>query len=409
MLWDGKSGLTEAVVMGPGWAILFYRRWSLGEGFSLGKAWDAMFTLSKAISCVGKQVQLNTNVKSLRECWQLFAQAITKWCVEARGPGCPHSHLPALPPFSFHNQDGPPQEERLQSGDECLEEPRHTCQALHHEWGWVLKHGWDSGQKQWDPWGAPTLTPSPSLDCGFKNDRSSVSTSSSVSSRFDKSGGSKHQHHGWCCQEPEGHMKIYLPVFKDDDKKDTVTCQSWHWDIMVYLQARCQDHTLLPYIFCSLQGYPGELVRSLGADVTLHGMLAVLGEHYNNVKALDALNQELIQLWMANKEMVSDWGCTFWGTSKSSQPHSWSNSHQTILLNWNVTTSMVGYLSSWRWWWPTSKQMLMRRHTQTTFEWHGKQRRRWWKPLGIHLQPAQVSHEWLASSLCGSSRAASQS
>ena len=34
----------------------------------------------------------------------------------------------------------------------------------------------------------------------------------------------------------------------------------------------------------------------------------ILDEHYNNVKALDALNQELFQLWMADKETVSDWG-----------------------------------------------------------------------------------------------------
>ena len=34
----------------------------------------------------------------------------------------------------------------------------------------------------------------------------------------------------------------------------------------------------------------------------------ILGEHYNNVKALDALNQELFQLQMADKETVLDWG-----------------------------------------------------------------------------------------------------
>ena len=32
-----------------------------------------------------------------------------------------------------------------------------------------------------------------------------------------------------------------------------------------------------------------------------------LGQTYN-VKALDALNQELFQLWMADKETLSDWG-----------------------------------------------------------------------------------------------------
>ena len=36
--------------------------------------------------------------------------------------------------------------------------------------------------------------------------------------------------------------------------------------------------------------------------------LTTQDEHYNNVKALDALNQELFQLCMGDKETVSDWG-----------------------------------------------------------------------------------------------------
>ena len=49
MLPDSKSGLTEVIVTGPGWTILFYGRWSLGDGLSLGKAQDAMFTLSGSL------------------------------------------------------------------------------------------------------------------------------------------------------------------------------------------------------------------------------------------------------------------------------------------------------------------------------------------------------------------------
>ena len=101
-------------------------------------------------------------------------------------------------------------------------------------------------------------------------------------------------------------MKINLPVFKDEDKKDAVTYQSWHWDLTVYHCTGCQNCIHLPYIICSLQGYPGELVRSSGTDVTLDGILAVLDEHYNKVKALDVLNQELFQLQMGEKEMVSE-------------------------------------------------------------------------------------------------------
>ena len=43
-------------------------------------------------------------------------------------------------------------------------------------------------------------------------------------------------------------------------------------------------------------------------DIILDNILTILDEHYNNVKALDALNQELFQLWMGKKETVSDWG-----------------------------------------------------------------------------------------------------
>ena len=45
-----------------------------------------------------------------------------------------------------------------------------------------------------------------------------------------------------------------------------------------------------------------------GMDITLDDVLMILDEHYNNVKVLDALNQELFQLQMADKETVSDWG-----------------------------------------------------------------------------------------------------
>ena len=41
--------------------------------------------------------------------------------------------------------------------------------------------------------------------------------------------------------------------------------------------------------------------------ITLDDVLTILDEHYNNVKVLDVLNQELFQLQMADKETVSDW------------------------------------------------------------------------------------------------------
>ena len=128
-----------------------------------------------------------------------------------------------------------------------------------------------------------------------------------MSSHSDHLDGSGHSRIGRRHQE-ETHMKINLPIFKDEDAKDAVTYQSWRWDLTVYRHAGCRDCTLLPYAIRSLQGYPGELVQSSGTDITVDNVLTILDKHYNKVKALDALNQELFQMRMANKETVLDWG-----------------------------------------------------------------------------------------------------
>ena len=65
---------------------------------------------------------------------------------------------------------------------------------------------------------------------------------------------------------------------------------------MVYQCAGCSNHILLPYAIRSLQGYPGNLAQSSSMDITLDDVLAILDEHYNNVKVHDVLNQELFQL-----------------------------------------------------------------------------------------------------------------
>ena len=49
-------------------------------------------------------------------------------------------------------------------------------------------------------------------------------------------------------------------------------------------------------------------MQTSGMDKTLDNVLTILDEHYNNLKAVDALNQELFQLQMADKETVLDWG-----------------------------------------------------------------------------------------------------
>ena len=137
---------------------------------------------------------------------------------------------------------------------------------------------------------------SPSPDCGFKSNQSSLLMASSMSSRSDRSDGSQCLIRGRWHWEDGAHMKINIPIFKDEDTKDAVTYKSGRWDLMVYWCAGCRDHTFLLYAIRSLQGYPGELVQSSGMDITLEDVLTISDEHYNNMTVLDVLYQELFQL-----------------------------------------------------------------------------------------------------------------
>ena len=54
MLHDARTRLSEAVVIGPGRAVLFYGRHSMGEGLTADEARDAAFLLTGAGMWVGK-------------------------------------------------------------------------------------------------------------------------------------------------------------------------------------------------------------------------------------------------------------------------------------------------------------------------------------------------------------------
>ena len=61
-------------------------------------------------------------------------------------------------------------------------------------------------------------------------------------------------------------------------------------------QSGWDDQHLLPYVFHSLQGFPGDLAWSLGKDATLSDFLQMLDEDYGAVMMFDALNKELYSL-----------------------------------------------------------------------------------------------------------------
>ena len=101
MLCNARAGLTEAMVTGPGRAVLFYRRHSMGEGLTAHEARDATFPLTEASTWVGKLAYLAADPMTIQEGKRAIAQAISDHQVKVRGPGCPHVNLPAQQPFRF--------------------------------------------------------------------------------------------------------------------------------------------------------------------------------------------------------------------------------------------------------------------------------------------------------------------
>ena len=67
MLHDIKISLNEAVVTGPGRAVLFYVRHSLGEGLTADEARDATFLLIGAGTLVGKLAYLTADPMTIQE------------------------------------------------------------------------------------------------------------------------------------------------------------------------------------------------------------------------------------------------------------------------------------------------------------------------------------------------------
>ena len=67
MLHDARTRLIEAVVIGPGRAVLFYGRHSIREGLMVDKARDTAFLLTGAGTWIGKSPYLTADPMTIQE------------------------------------------------------------------------------------------------------------------------------------------------------------------------------------------------------------------------------------------------------------------------------------------------------------------------------------------------------
>ena len=123
MLQEARDRLTEAVVIGPGRAMLFYGRCSMGEGLKADEARDAAFLLTGAGTWVGKLAYLTADPMMLQEGKRAITWAILDHRVKATGPGCPQVNLPAQQPFRFDTSGTSPPGDFLAN---CSSDERRT-------------------------------------------------------------------------------------------------------------------------------------------------------------------------------------------------------------------------------------------------------------------------------------------
>ena len=89
MLHYARTGLTKAMLTGPGRAVPFYGRHSFGEGLHPDESRDAVFMLTGVGTWVGKPAYLSTDPLTIQGGWQEIAQAIAKCQIKVRGPRYP--------------------------------------------------------------------------------------------------------------------------------------------------------------------------------------------------------------------------------------------------------------------------------------------------------------------------------
>ena len=160
MLQEARTGLTKAVVIGPGREVLFYGRHSMGEGLKADEARDATFLLTGAGTWVGKATYLTADPMTIQEGKRATAQAISDNREKARGPGHPLANLPAQQPFQFNTHRASPLKDMSEDcSSDYPQTPRHSSR------------GQECNRRRRDQRPQSPRFPSPSLDCGFESDK----------------------------------------------------------------------------------------------------------------------------------------------------------------------------------------------------------------------------------------------
>ena len=228
---DIEEWITEAVVLAPGEAILFFGKWSLNEGLPLGDARDVGFCLAGLVNRARREAQVETMISTVQEGHWAFANAIMEKRTKARGPGCPWG--------TTNTNQTPTAAYNIEVWMQGLEEDASEVEVRN---GNVSNHGTeqrnihsqhvDRGRGGCRRQGTPQLPRDTSggspFSGGSTDQGSDWSSHQSTMMRGSREG-------NWAGRAGRGlKVKVNLPIFKDEKIKDAVTYCSWQWDIAIF-------------------------------------------------------------------------------------------------------------------------------------------------------------------------------
>ena len=287
-----EDWITEAMVLSWGEAILFFGRCSMNEGLPYHRARKIEFGLGGPFNWAGKPTQIEALRKPMQQSHCDIIEAVVEKKMKASVQGQPHGKArhPRTPAVTYDIEEWMWGLEGASDGA--------NWQSVHLQQG---NQSWRSHRCQRTP--RVPREPSggsPSLGGDSLEGQSEQSLWHSNQTKVSQKSGQS----GWTGRDFR--VKVNLPTFEDEKAKDTLTYCSWHWDVSVFHNSGWDDWHFVPYVFRSLQGFLGDLARSLDKDATLGDVLQTLDECYGVVMTFNTLSKVFYSLKRGMGENVAE-------------------------------------------------------------------------------------------------------
>ena len=270
----------DIVVTGTGRALVFWGRRSRGEGFTGDQVTEFWQALPRGMPVRNREIRFVCRPIPLEDGRREASHALSKPRI--------HTTRVTQPKNPFEDQVA------LEGDNEgpLLEQPRHRA---------AERAGPEPNHRpMWNP--RPLHQEMP-METTEEEDYSTATsgTESTASEAPSRSSRRRHRRRRRRPRENRGGKpKINIPTFKADDAKGAVTYASWRYDVNSY-RGQVNDEFLRPYVIASLQGSPGELIRSMPETTPLAGVLDKLDKYFGDVRTFEQLNKSFYDLKMGDK------------------------------------------------------------------------------------------------------------